>query len=103
MRLEITDTPREEDEAFVILYKVLGDKSLNPDTDPMVTGEHDPTWPDQFLDLASRVTAVLGPRRLRVEVKRGPISSEQLEKFGITPEAIAGRVAHGDPSQEVSC
>jgi GrpB-like predicted nucleotidyltransferase (UPF0157 family) len=49
------------------LYKVLGDESMNPDTDPLLIREYDPSWPDQFSDLASRVTAALGALRLRVE------------------------------------
>jgi GrpB-like predicted nucleotidyltransferase (UPF0157 family)/ribosomal protein S18 acetylase RimI-like enzyme len=49
------------------LYKVLGNESVNPDADPLVIRAYDPTWPDQFSDLASRVTAALGALRLRVE------------------------------------
>lgn len=40
---------------------------MNPDTDPLVIREYDPTWPDQFSDLASRVTAALGALRPQVE------------------------------------
>jgi len=46
---------------------MLGVESMNPDTDPLAIREYDPTWPDQFSELASRVTAALGALELRVE------------------------------------
>jgi GrpB-like predicted nucleotidyltransferase (UPF0157 family)/ribosomal protein S18 acetylase RimI-like enzyme len=49
------------------LYKMLGEESKNSDTDPLVIRDYDPAWPDQFSDLASRVTAALGALQLRVE------------------------------------
>lgn len=49
------------------LHKMLCDESATTDTDPVVIREYDPTWPNQFSDLASRVTAALSALRQRVE------------------------------------